>query len=64
MKKTAFMTFVTRQRLARQERDEIDISQNGHPVTSGLRRLLKSQRSRTKQLVAMNEASGNALLVE
>ena len=33
-------------------------------VASGSWRLLKSQRSQTKQLVAMNVASGNALLVE
>ena len=38
--------------------------QNGHVVAPGSRRLLKSQRSRAKQLVAMNVAGGNALLIE
>ena len=33
-------------------------------VAPGSRRLLKSQRSRAKQLVAMNVASGDDLLIE
>ena len=40
------------------------IKLNRETVAPGSRRLLKSQRSRAKQLVAMNVAGGNALLIE
>ena len=40
------------------------IQQSESTVAPGSRRLLRSQMSRAKQLVAMNVASGIALLVE
>ena len=51
------------------EEIELNTFANSHSVLDkftvpGSRRLLKSQRSRAKQLVAMNVASGDDLLIE